>query len=111
MRIRVTFNADPDPSTRFNVNSDPAPHRSDANLRLLVYRSSRAPFLASTPPFVSFYGIPPRLHLELVKILNFDPNPDLAFTLGRIQILLHKIIRIYADPDPQPWRKISLLFN
>jgi hypothetical protein len=40
------FNADPDPAFHFNANADPdpAPNQSDANLRPLVYRTSRAPF-------------------------------------------------------------------
>jgi hypothetical protein len=34
--LALLFNEDPDP--------DPAPHQSNANLRPLVYRPSRAPF-------------------------------------------------------------------
>jgi hypothetical protein len=45
--------ADPDPSFHFDADPDAylAPHRSDANLLLLAFRPSKAPMLASTPPF------------------------------------------------------------
>ncbi len=69
MRIRITFNADPDtafhlkedldpdPTFHFNADPDPAPHLSDANLRPLFYKT---------------------LHgsNETLKLLNFDFNSD-----------------------------------
>ncbi len=67
------FNADPD--------LDTGSHQSDANLRPLVYRTSRAAFLASTPRFVSVYGPPKAPFWASTKLLNFDFNadPDQAF--------------------------------
>jgi hypothetical protein len=38
------FNADPDPTFHFAADPDLAPYQSDANLRLMVYRTSAAPF-------------------------------------------------------------------
>jgi hypothetical protein len=43
------LNSDPDSTAQ--INTDPDFHRSEANLKSLVYRPSKAPFLASTPPF------------------------------------------------------------
>jgi hypothetical protein len=44
------FNPDPDPDPAFHFNADPdpdpAPHRSERNLRTLVYRPSMTPFEA-----------------------------------------------------------------
>jgi hypothetical protein len=61
----------------FNVDSDPAPNQSDANLRPMVY-------------------IPSGLHFEPLKLLTltFNADPDLGFPSN-------------ADPDPQPWVKVS----
>ncbi len=50
----------PDSSFPFNAYSDPAPHQSDATLRPLYYRPSRAPIWASTPPLSR-----PRPHFSL----------------------------------------------
>ncbi len=44
------LNVDSDPAFHLNVDPDPALHQSDANLRTLVYRTSRVQFWASTPP-------------------------------------------------------------
>jgi hypothetical protein len=54
LRIRITFDADaypdlpfdadPDPNFHFHVDPDPAPHQIYANLRLLAYIPSMAPF-------------------------------------------------------------------
>jgi hypothetical protein len=40
----ASLNADPFPTLYFYPDPDPAPHQSDAYLRPLVYRPSRAPF-------------------------------------------------------------------
>jgi hypothetical protein len=50
--ISLIYTADPDPTFHFDAvpAPDPAPLKSDENLRPLVYRPSKAPFLASTPP-------------------------------------------------------------
>ncbi len=39
------FNADLYPAFHLNGDPDPVPHQRDVNLRLLVCRPSRAPFL------------------------------------------------------------------
>jgi hypothetical protein len=48
------FTADQDPIGHVYADQDHAPHESEANLRPLVYRPSRAPFLAS-PNFHFIY--------------------------------------------------------
>ncbi len=92
------FNADPDPTICLNVDSDldPAPHQSDANLRPLVYRFSKAPFWASAPPLWAFTTLNGSI-FEPLKLLNFD-NAD---PVMQIWIQLSKKMRILADPDPQ----------
>jgi hypothetical protein len=50
------FNADPDPDFHFNADLDTAPRQSDANLRPLVCRPSRAPFLNLQATIVSLQG-------------------------------------------------------
>jgi len=44
LRIRIAFNADPDPDQDIYFNSDPDPPQSDVNLRPPVCRPFRAPF-------------------------------------------------------------------
>jgi hypothetical protein len=90
IRIRIplfTF-TDSDPNFHFNVNSDPAPHQSDANLRPLVQKPSRlfydpwpsiALICASTAPEFRFYA-------DLDPAFDFDAYPPMT--------------RILADPDP-----------
>jgi hypothetical protein len=66
MRIRIQFFyfiADPDPAFHVTANldpdSDPAPHKSEANLRPQVSRTSKAPFRAFGPPLsatAAIYG-------------------------------------------------------
>ncbi len=51
------FNADPYQAFHFIAGSDSAPHQSDANQRTLVYRPSRAPFWAATPPLWASMGL------------------------------------------------------
>jgi hypothetical protein len=72
-------NAVPDMDTSFhiNVNPDPAPHQSDANLRPLIYRASTAPFRAAPPASTVSGHAPPKLHFEPLQLLNFDFNADL----------------------------------
>jgi hypothetical protein len=79
------FNADPDPTFYFNADPDPALHQSDPNQRSLVYRLSRAPFLASTSPFVGAHG-PTRRRFEPLKLLKFDFYADKHFTQMQIRI-------------------------
>ncbi len=43
-RVTDSYHFDEDPDPAFNFNADPDPYQSDANLRQLVYRPSRAPF-------------------------------------------------------------------
>jgi hypothetical protein len=52
------FNADPDPSFHFDADlaPDPATLQSDANLRPMVCRISRASFWTSVPPFSPLYA-------------------------------------------------------
>jgi hypothetical protein len=45
------FNVDPDPDFYFSMHLDPALHQVGGNLEPMVFRSSRAPFLSSRPPF------------------------------------------------------------
>jgi hypothetical protein len=66
------FNVDP------NADLDPAQYQSDANLRPLVYKPSRAP---SSP---LFHGEPLKL---LNLVVNANPDQDPA-------------IQSNADPDP-----------
>jgi hypothetical protein len=101
MRIRPLFflNATPDPTPYFNADpeSDPAPHKSDKHLRLLIYRPSMTSFLAYSPPVCASFHGPPWLHFEPSKPLNYvrydfnadsDPDTNPAF-------------HSYADPASQ----------
>ncbi len=67
------FHADPDPAFRSNADLDPATHRIDGNLWLLVCRSSRAPLSS----IVSIHGTP-WLCFKPLNLLyfNFIANPD-----------------------------------
>jgi hypothetical protein len=78
----------------FDVDSDPDPHQSDANLSPLVLRPSRASFWASSP-VVSDHG---SIFLSLTWILSYLLIRIQLFTLLRIRIQLPKLIRT----DPQP---------
>ncbi len=66
-------------------------HRIDANLRSLVHRPSRTPLW----DFPTVHGSP-RLHLETLKLLNFDFKADriMLFTPMRIRIQLTRIMWI-----------------
>jgi hypothetical protein len=88
--LAVHFNSDHD--------SDPAPHQSDANLRPLVFMDSILSLHAS----IVSVQVPPRLHFESLKLLNFDLMRIRIqlFTLVRIRIQLPKIMRIRTyNPD------------
>ncbi len=50
------LNADPDPA--FHFNADPDPYQSAANLRPIVYITSRVPFLRLHASIVSVHGPP-----------------------------------------------------
>ncbi len=114
------YDADPDSSFHNDADPvpDPAPHQSDANARLLVYRPSTAPFWASTPPLLVFTT----LHSSI--FLNFHGSWILTLiririrlsTLTRILLLATKMIRIHAYLDPQhlcevTYEKRFLLFG
>ncbi len=69
--------------------------KSDANQILLVYRTCRAPFLASTPPlrlFMSLHGFI-LIHLSS-QILTLIRIRIQLFILMRIRIQLSKIVQI-----------------
>jgi hypothetical protein len=80
------LNADPDPTFNLDEDPDPSSHQSDASVRPMVSRPSRAPFFSLDASFISVHCYP-RLHLEPLKLLNFDfiADPDPAFPLIRIQ--------------------------
>jgi hypothetical protein len=61
------FHADPDPDFHFYADPDPAHHQMDENLRPLVYRPYRAPFLSLAVSIVSLSAVsgPPKLFLSL----------------------------------------------
>ncbi len=66
MRIRITFNTDPDPAFHFNADPEPAEHfNADLN-------ADPTPRQSDLLPLVCF---------EPLKLLNFvfDADPDLAF--------------------------------
>jgi hypothetical protein len=52
IRIHLLYLCGSGSDCHFNADSDPA-HHSDINLRPLVYRPSRAPFLASMPSLLA----------------------------------------------------------
>jgi hypothetical protein len=84
------FNADqlPDPAFHFHADPDPAPHQSDANLRSLVNRTSRAPILSFRASIVSVHG-PPQLYFEpLTLIRKTKDEKGLAFFKGLLLGLL-----------------------
>ncbi len=69
----------PDPAFHFNADPDldPASHQCDANLRLLVHRSSRASF-----KLPHLHCGRPRLPFKHLKLLNFYFNADPVRSLG-----------------------------
>ncbi len=105
------LNEYPDPSFHFNEGPDPHPACSLSkwceSATTLVYRPSRALFWASTAPLWLFVRVhvTPRYNFAPLKLLNLDFNaePDPAFTIIRILILiqLSQRMQIHADPDPQ----------
>ncbi len=92
--VRHHLYADPDPSFHFDANPDPtfyfafpdpdpAPHRSNTNLRPLVCRPS-------TLPFVSVHGRPFLAFTALGLWLWLGPGSGFPWAL----------IRTHIDPDP-----------
>ncbi len=77
------FNADPDQNFYLNADpdTDPAPHQSDANLRLLITNPPQRLYAS----FVRVHGLP-WLNFKLLKLLNFyfnaDPDPVLSCGSG-----------------------------
>ncbi len=103
------FTADQDPTGHVYADPDHAPHESEANLRPLVYRPSRAPFLASTASTalhcsfwaskaLEFWLFDPAFHL------NEDKDPVPASQTMRILIcnpvLQHSSMSSDAFSDP-----------
>ncbi len=75
------FNADSDldPIFAFDADTDPAPRKSDANLRPLVYITSRAPYCAS-----SLHWERPRSStapFKPLKLLDFNGDPDSSLSI------------------------------
>jgi hypothetical protein len=102
LRIRITFNADPDPTFHAVADPDPTYHfDADANLRPLVYIPwSHGFILASAPPLYAVH-CPPWLHFEPPLLLNFDVVAGPDFNRMRIRIQLPGMMQIHANPDPQ----------
>ncbi len=101
MQVRIT-RADPDPAFHFFEDPDPVLLQSDGNLRPLVYRPSRAPYLTLQAPLVSAHG-PPLLYFEPLKLLYFDFNADLdPVFLFNANLDSYPCPKKNADPDPQP---------
>ncbi len=109
------FNADLDQAFHFNADADTASNQSDENLRPLVYKTSRAPFVASTPPLCAPRPPPPTA--QFFYFLNFgfnedaDPDPDPAFQSHADPYPASKIMRNHAYPDTQPWFGFRRLFR
>ncbi len=98
------FHAVPDPAFPFNAYPDPAPHQDDANLRPLVYRHSRAPYWASTPPLWTSTA------LKLLKFY-FNADPDLSFhpNADPDAASASKIMRIRIRNSVTCWRNVQQL--
>ncbi len=98
------FNEDPDPAFLFNANPDTAPLQSEGNLRPLIYRPSRAPIWTSGPSLWASKALRGfNLSLQSFWILTLIQIRIQHFALMRIQIQIPNIMRIYTNPDPQPY--------
>ncbi len=90
------FKPDPHQTVQFTADPDPAPHQSDAKLRLLVYGPLQGYILNES--IVSVHG-PPWIHFE--PPLKPIRNRSQLSTQLRIRIKLPKTM--WIGPDPQPW--------
>ncbi len=76
--------------------------QSNANLRPMGYGTK---YVRYSPRLYLESPRPSMLHYDFLKLLNFDLNadPDPAFHFNADRNQLRKIMRIHADPHPQPW--------
>ncbi len=93
-------------STYADLDSDPAPRQSDANLRSLVHIPSVAPFWAYIPPL--WASTVSSKASKAPEMFDFNADPNSEFFCGFGSGFQSTVLVIHADREPQLWQHYTV---